>query len=95
MGTKRVTFGQLSKALKSLGFEEMIGRRNQHVFRHGETRALIALPKMAKSAIVSPRHLSAVGRTLEHFEIADILEFGALLHPSDVAPPVAMPTDDN
>jgi hypothetical protein len=31
---------------------------------------------------------------LEHFEIADILEFGALLHPCDAAPPIAMPTGE-
>ena len=95
MGIKRVTFNQLSKALKSLGFEEKVGQGHQHVFWHGGTRALIALPRMAKTATVSPRHLSAVARTLEHFEIADILEFGTLLHPSAVAPPVAMPTGED
>src|SRR5947209_418861 len=79
MGAKRVTFGPLSRALKSLGFEEKTGRGQAHFFRHPGTRALIALPRMADTAAVSPRLLAAVGKTLEHFEIADVLEFGALL----------------
>jgi predicted RNA binding protein YcfA (HicA-like mRNA interferase family) len=85
MVTKRVTFGQLSKALKSLGFEEKIGKGQQRIFRHGGTGALIVLPRMATTATVSSRHLAAIGKTLEHFEIAGVLEFGALLHPSDEA----------
>ena len=73
MKRSNVTYGQLDKVLRSLGFScRMVnGDPPARRYEHKETGALISMPPIAETEIVQARHLAAVRATLDVFGIAD------------------------
>ena len=76
-----VTYGQLDRALRSLGFasrlveKEVVSRR----YEHPETGAVILLPAFPDTDQVLEYHLVTVRVTLDSFGIADPTTFAARL----------------
>ncbi len=77
----KVTYGQLDKVLRALGFScrTVTLETKALVYEHQETGAMITLPVAAESKKVLPHHLAAVRGTLEVFGIADPPDFAAEL----------------
>ena len=77
-----VTYGQLDRVLRSLGFscrpaqQEPPGR----VYEHKEAGAMILLPALPESEKVYEHHLAAARLELENFGLADPTVFAAKLH---------------
>ena len=70
----RVTYGELIKALNSLGFHRL--SQNQHlVFDSREQDALIVLPRVDMRRMVSPAHLLMVEKTVVEKGVATRDEF--------------------
>jgi len=91
--TRRLTYGQLFKKLKALGYRqenvEVNGAR-ERIFRHPEhPRATIFLPETPRDEVVVPMHLGAVRLVLTTHNIApldtDQLFFQALGSPEEGA----------
>jgi hypothetical protein len=74
---KSVTYGQLDKVLRALGFCSRLEETapKARVYEHPETRALIVLPVFADTEMVLSHHLAAVRGTLDRFGIAAPLDF--------------------
>ena len=64
-----VTYGQLDKVLRSLGFSCHPGRSEPpgRIYEHGETGAIIMLPGLPESAKVFEHHLVAAQMELDSF----------------------------
>ncbi len=76
-----VTYGQLDKVLRSLGFS---CRPAQHdppgrIYEHPEAGAMIMLPAFRDSDKVYQHHLEASRLELENFGLADATVFAAKL----------------
>jgi hypothetical protein len=76
-----VTYGQLDKVLRSLGFS---CRPSSHdppgrIYEHAKTGAVIMLPPSSESDRVFEHHLVAVRVELDHFGLADPSVFAAEL----------------
>lgn len=73
MKTASVTYGQLDKVLRSLGFTCRPGRNNPpgRIYEHPKAGALIMLPAVADGERVFEHHLVAVRGELNNFGIAD------------------------
>jgi hypothetical protein len=69
-----VTYGQLDKVLRSLGFScrptknDPLGR----IYEHKKTGAVVMLPEFAEGDFVYKHHLVTVRTELNNFGLADI-----------------------
>lgn len=79
MITTDVTYGQLDKVLRSLGFSSRLvkGDPPARHYEHKETGAFITLPPLPENDRVMEHHLVAVRWTLDAFGIADPTAFAA------------------
>jgi hypothetical protein len=76
-----VTYGQLDRVLRSLGFSCRLATLNTpaHVYEDKESGARIILPPFPESDRVLDYHLILVRTTLDGFGIADPTAFAAKL----------------
>ena len=76
-----VTFGQLDRVLRSLGFTWRPGNREPpgRIYQHKATGATIMLPAYADDEKVFEVHLLTARMELENFGIADPTTFAAKL----------------
>lgn len=76
-----VTYGQLDKALRALGFTcRMVTQRvESRVYEHKHTTAMFILPAFPESDHVVDYHLQGVRTSLDLYGIADPTEFAAKL----------------
>jgi hypothetical protein len=76
-----VTYGQLDRVLRSLGFSYRVLKKDPptRVYEH-ESGALITIPPFSETDSVLDRHLVAARTTLDLFGIADPKVFDAKLH---------------
>ncbi len=81
MITTEVTYGQLDRVLRALGFSSRLVQGNPPArhYEHKETGAFITIPPFAESERVMEHHLVAVRGTLDGFSIADPTAFAALV----------------
>jgi hypothetical protein len=76
-----ITYGQLDKALRSLGFARSVFNKDGGAVRydHKQTGALIVLPLLPEDDRVYDYHLVGVRGTLDNFGVADPSVFEAKL----------------
>jgi hypothetical protein len=76
-----VTYGQLDRVLRSLGFSRRLVEKQPPAVRyeHMTSGALISMPPFDENEKVMDYHLSAARATLETFGIADPFAFAAEL----------------
>jgi hypothetical protein len=76
-----VTYGQLEKVLRSLGFTCRPGNNDPpgRIYEHRETGATIRLPAFPETDKVFEHHLAAARGELDNFGIADPAVFTAKL----------------
>jgi hypothetical protein len=76
-----VTYGQLDKVLRSLGFScrPSTSQPPGRVYQHPKAGAMILLPEMPESENVFEHHMLAVQTELDNFGIADPAAFAAKL----------------
>lgn len=76
-----VTYGQLDKVLRSLGFSYRVAKHNPpgHIYEHQESGAVIMLPALAESDTIFEYQLAAVRTELDNFGLADPSVFAAKL----------------
>jgi hypothetical protein len=81
MKRSAVTYGQLDKVLRSLGFSCRPSKNDPpgRVYEHQKTRATIMLPAFPDAEKVFEYHLITVRVELENFGIADPTAFEAKL----------------
>jgi hypothetical protein len=81
MRRTKVTYGQLDKVLRSLGFSCRLvkGDPPARVYEHKETGASVVIPPFPKTAFVLDYHLLGARTTLDLFGIADPTVFDAKL----------------
>lgn len=81
MKRAEVTYGQLDKVLRSLGFSCRPAKHDPpgRIYEHKQAGALIMLPQFADSAKVFEHHLVTVRTELDNFGIADPTVFAAKL----------------
>jgi hypothetical protein len=79
--TAEVTYGQLDRVLRSLGFSSRMvqGKPPARHYEHKETGAFITVPPFPESDRVLEHHLVTVRVTLDGFGIADPTAFAAQL----------------
>ena len=79
MITTDVTYGQLDKVLRSLGFTSRLvqGKPPARHYEHKETGAFITLPPLPENDRVMEHHFVTVRWTLDAFGIADPIAFAA------------------
>jgi hypothetical protein len=77
-----VTYGQLDKVLRALGFTCHPGRNDPpgRIYEHQKAGAMILLPAFRESDKVFEHHLEAARSELDAFGIADSTTFEAKLH---------------
>lgn len=76
-----VTYGQLDRALRSLGFSRRLVEKDPPALRyeHKESGALVSLPPFPETDKVLDYHLAAARATLDNYGIADPTAFAAEL----------------
>jgi hypothetical protein len=76
-----VTYGQLDRVLRSLGFTCRPGGNEPpgRIYEHKQAGAIIMLPAFAESDKVYEHHLAAARSELDDFGIADPAVFAAKL----------------
>jgi hypothetical protein len=76
-----VTYGQLDKVLRALGFScrTVTLQTEAQVYEHQETGAVIILPATSERKRALPHHLAAVQGTLAEYRIADPLDLAGEL----------------
>jgi hypothetical protein len=76
-----VTYGQLDKVLRSLGFTCRPGSNDPpgRIYEHKKAGAIIMLPAVPDSDKVYEHHLAAARSELDNFAIADSRTFAAKL----------------
>jgi hypothetical protein len=81
MKRSEVTYGQLDKVLRSLGFScrPSTNQPPGRVYEHPEAGAMVLLPALPESEQVFEHHLIAVRAELDNFGIADPTAFAAKL----------------
>jgi len=81
MRRTNITYGQLDKALRSLGFSRTVLNKDGNAVRydHKQTGALIVLPLLPAEDRVYDYHLVGVRGTLDNFGVADPTVFDAKL----------------
>lgn len=77
-----VTYGQVDKVLRGLGFSCRVETREPatRVYEHKPSGAWIMLPQFPDDDLVLDYHLAGVQSTLEGFGIADRKLFDAKVH---------------
>jgi hypothetical protein len=77
-----VTYGQLDRVLRSLGFScrQVTEEPEARVYEHKQSGAWIMLPRFPEEDRVLDYHLAYVRTTLDGFAIADPKVFDAKLH---------------
>jgi hypothetical protein len=77
-----VTYGQLDKALRSLGFSSRLVKKEPpaRVYEHKGTGASFIIPPYPETDLVLDYHLAGARTTLDLFGIADPEGFDAQLH---------------
>lgn len=77
MTTIDLTYGQLDKVLRSLGFSSRLvkGKPPARHYKHKETGAFISLPPLPENHRVMEHHFVTVQFTLDGFGIADPIAF--------------------
>lgn len=81
MNQIKVTYGQLDKVLRSLGFSCRPARHDPpgRIYEHQQTGAVIMLPAITESEPVFEYHLVAARTELENFGLAEPSVFAAKL----------------
>lgn len=81
MTTTDLTYGQLDKVLRSMGFSSRFvkGEPPARHYKHKETGAFITLPPLPENDRVMEHHFITVQFTLDGFGIADPTAFAALI----------------
>jgi hypothetical protein len=81
MSRTEFTYGQLDRALKSLGFTCRISSAEQHsrVYEHKTSGAWAIIPPFPESDKVLDYHLIGVRHTLDQFGIAEPKTFESML----------------
>ncbi len=81
MKRTEVTYGQLDRVLRSLGFSCRPARQDPpgRIYEHKETGAMIMLPLFPESDKVYEHHLEAARLEVENFGLADATVFAAKL----------------
>ena len=81
MRTTEVTYGQLDKVLRSLGFSCRVLNKEPatRVYEHKDSGALITIPPFPETDFVLDRYLVAARTILDLFGIADPKVFDAKL----------------
>jgi hypothetical protein len=81
MKRSKVTYGQLDKVLRSLGFSCRAAANDPpgRIYEHKQAGAIIILPDFPKSDPVYEHHLVAARMELDNFGIADPSAFAAKL----------------
>jgi hypothetical protein len=81
MRRTEVTYGQLDRVLRSLGFSSRPARQDPpgRVYEHPQAGAVIMLPAVRDSDKVYEHHLAAARLELENFGLADAAVFAAKL----------------
>ena len=81
MKNSEVTYGQLDKVLRSLGFSSHPSKNDPpgQVYEHQKAGAMILLPAFSETDMVFEHHLVAVRIELDNFGIADPTTFAAKL----------------
>jgi hypothetical protein len=81
MRRTEVTYGQLDRALRSLGFSSRLVAKDPPAlhYEHKESGAMITLPPFPEGGRVLDYHLVAVRTTLDNYGIADPTAFAAEL----------------
>jgi hypothetical protein len=81
MKKTEVTYGQLDKALRSLGFSCRVLNKEPptRVYEHKETGALLTIPPFPLTDVVLDRHLTAARAVAAFFGIAEPQVFDAKL----------------
>jgi len=76
-----VTYGQLDRVLRSLGFSCRPSRNDPpgRFYEHKKTGAVVLLPEFLESDQVYEHHLVAVRMELDNFSLADPSVFAAEL----------------
>jgi hypothetical protein len=82
MKRTEVTYGQLDKVLRSLGFSCRPARHEPpgRIYEHKGAGAVIMLPAFPESDKVLEHHLVAVRTELDNFGLADPTAFAAKLN---------------
>jgi len=80
-----VTYGQLDRALRSLGFSRRLLTKEPPALRyeHKESGALVPLPPFSEGDRVLDYHFVAVRTMLDNYGIADPTAFAAELQKAD------------
>lgn len=81
MKRTEITYGQLNKVLRSLGFVDRPGRRSPpgHIYEHTKTGAVIMIPAFEDDEKVFEHHLVAARAELDNFGLAKPSVFEAKL----------------
>lgn len=81
MKRTEITYGQVDKVLRSLGFFHRPAKCDPpgHVYEHKESGAVIMLPAFAESDLIFEHQLAAVRIELDNFGLADPSVFAAKL----------------
>jgi len=81
MRSTDVTYGQLDKVLRSLGFSCRLLKEDPpaRLYEHKESGAMIMMPPFPKTDLVLDYHLVGARTTLDLFGIADPKVFDAKL----------------
>jgi hypothetical protein len=81
MKKKHVTYGQVDKVLRALGFSCQVVTKEPatRVYEHQASGAWIMLPRLPEKDAVLDYHLASVRTTLDGFGIADSQVFDANL----------------
>jgi hypothetical protein len=81
MTRTEVTYGQLDKVLRSLGFSCRLvdGKPPARHYEHEETGAFLSIPPFPDKARVMEHHLVTAQVVLDNFGIADPTAFAAQL----------------
>jgi hypothetical protein len=81
MKRTEVTYGQLDRALRSLGFSCRLakGEPPTHIYEHSDTGASFMIPRFPETEFVLDYHLVGVRTTLVNFGIAEPKVFDAQL----------------
>ena len=76
-----VTYGQLDRVLRSLGFSCRLLKEDPpaRVYEHKESGAVVMIPPFPETDFVLDYHLVGARKTLDHFGIADPKVFDAKL----------------
>ncbi|MCI0642468.1 MAG: hypothetical protein L0Y72_02335 [Gemmataceae bacterium] len=81
MKRTEVTYGQLEKVLRSLGFSCRPAKHDPpgRIYEHSDTGATVMLPAYSASERVFEHHLVAVRTELDNFGLADPSVFASKL----------------